>query len=110
MGAALDVRSAEYALPTSEPTGDSDVHAIVEGLRKTLGVNRRRAGKVEELFHQWDLDNSGALSRNEFTQFVKRFRTITTDQEVDVAFRSADANNDGYIELHEFTTWLTSSQ
>lgn len=76
------------------------------GLRRTLGINRRRAAMVGTVFHEWDQDGSGGVSKEEFAHAMQRLCPTLTSQERAEVFAIADANGDGFIEYAEFVQWL----
>eukprot|EP00913_Durusdinium_trenchii_P035524 g33244.t1 len=54
--------------------------------------------RLQELFEKYDTSGDGVLSEEEMM-----------DEKAASIFKSADANQDGSIQVHEFISWLTST-
>eukprot|EP00927_Polykrikos_kofoidii_P047951 TRINITY_DN42216_c0_g1_i1.p1 TRINITY_DN42216_c0_g1~~TRINITY_DN42216_c0_g1_i1.p1 ORF type:complete len:554 (+),score=114.46 TRINITY_DN42216_c0_g1_i1:236-1897(+) len=65
---------------------------------------------VYEMFEQLDVNRDGTLSAKEFRAALKRLPGLKdlNDDEIDAVMRAVDVNDDGFIDLHEFTVWLYS--
>jgi len=61
---------------------------------------------IKKAFTQWDVDNSGTISKEELEQVMKLICPMT-DEEIDLLMKEADVNGNGIIEYEEFVDWLT---
>lgn len=61
---------------------------------------------LEELFRATDADNSGAMTRSEFTTFLNVFNLGVTPNQMIRLFKSIDDNNSGEICFEEFAEFL----
>lgn len=62
---------------------------------------------ILEAFKKFDEDGSGAISRDELAQMLKRIdEDIWDDEKIDNLLNEADANNDGKLSYEEFVKWL----
>ncbi|NEQ68928.1 MAG: arginase [Symploca sp. SIO2D2] len=57
---------------------------------------------LRQIFQLIDVDNSGRLSFEEFTQIVRCFYTDASDAEIDALVKKADLDGDGQIDFEEF--------
>jgi len=86
--------------------GLQDLGDFTAGLRRTLGINKRRLSRIGEVFEQWDRDGSGAVSREEFLVALQQLRSYVTAEEASALFTMADKDGDGYLVREEFERWL----
>ena len=61
--------------------------------------------RLQELFEKYDTSGDGVLSQEEMGEVLSAL-CISQDK-IDAIFKTADANEDGTIEVHEFISWLT---
>jgi len=67
-----------------------------------------RVGQITALFRAFDYDSSGAISTDEFICIGKAVAgdAAWTEEKNDAAIKSLDINNDGQIDVHEFTEFF----
>jgi len=83
---------------------DEDSHvSATEQLRDALA---KHAVRVVDLFHEWDDDESGTVSRAEFRQGMEEMKFHAPQSELDALFDEWDANGSGHIELVEMQKLL----
>lgn len=66
---------------------------------------------LEEMFHEIDRDNSGAISFDEFRKFMSESgmqETAMSDKEIEDMIGNADKNKDKKIKFNEFVKIMTS--
>ncbi len=66
---------------------------------------------LEEMFHEIDRDNSGAISFDEFRKFMSESgmqETAMSDKEIEDMIGGADKNKDKKIKFNEFVKIMTS--
>lgn len=87
-------------VPRPKPTGRPDVGGDRLQARDSWNTNEI---KIQEIFHQYDKDNSNALEVEEFRCLLRDFNEgrDPKDEEFDFILRLADKNHDGKIELNE---------
>ena len=61
--------------------------------------------RLQELFETYDTSGDGVLSQEEMGEVLSAL-CISQDK-IDAIFKTADANEDGTIQVHEFISWLT---
>lgn len=67
----------------------------------------RIAGSMEKLFHAWDADGDGKISRAEMSRIIRFVLNETCSEGfLDKLMLAADTNESGSIERDEFMTWL----
>ena len=77
--------------------------SVAEQLREALSKNALR---VIDLFHQWDENHDGAVSKKEFRRAMPMIGFDVPRAEVDALFDSWDRDGSGTIELGELTKFL----
>jgi Ca2+-binding EF-hand superfamily protein len=60
---------------------------------------------VKPSFAKFDKDGSGAIDREELTQLMKELGQEMTEEMVTTALKDLDINEDGVIDLDEFSRW-----
>lgn len=91
-------------------------HKACASTSSTLKGNKLAAGLkegtecVSELFDKYDTDKDGILSLDEFR---KAFGELTggtfNAREIEQLVNAVDVNEDGDVDIHEFTAWLYNS-
>lgn len=76
---------------------ESIIALICKKLYRAMG-----AGDMEQAFKVFDTDSSGFIEYEEFFNTLKQMDTGLSDQQVFALMRTADTNNDGRIDFHEF--------
>ena len=61
----------------------------------------RNAGKMMDLFREWDEDGDGQITRKEFRSAMVRMGLEVPQYEVDLLFDSWDPGGDGTIDFKE---------
>ena len=64
--------------------------------------------RLQELFEKYDTSGDGVLSQEEMGEVLSAL-SISQDK-IDAILKTADANEDGQIQVHEFISWLTDQQ
>jgi sodium/potassium/calcium exchanger 2 len=78
-----------------------------------VGAVYRIGGDVVETFRQFDADNDGKIDKAEAKKMLDMLlgeRITVDDDAIDDLMAHVDTNNDGHIDLHEFTHWYTVSE
>lgn len=70
--------------------------------------NELKTTKVEPLFKKYDKDNSGAIDKGELASLCKDLGVPLDDAQLNAAIADLDVNNDGVIDLSEFSKWWFS--
>eukprot|EP00927_Polykrikos_kofoidii_P040096 TRINITY_DN34333_c0_g1_i1.p1 TRINITY_DN34333_c0_g1~~TRINITY_DN34333_c0_g1_i1.p1 ORF type:complete len:555 (-),score=82.10 TRINITY_DN34333_c0_g1_i1:23-1687(-) len=134
--ALQDAPSRQVSLGTSDIVGDSvqlfgveigsraaQDDCLASGLRRVLGINRRKLEKVYEIFEQWvaadpaaaatvdEVERQGrpkreTISRDAMAVALRWHRPHMSDKDIDQVFAAADANKDGQIDRSEFVEWF----
>jgi len=60
---------------------------------------------VKPAFQKFDKDGSGAIDKNELGQLSKDLGHELTEDQLNVALKDLDLNNDGVVDLDEFKRW-----
>ena len=84
---------------------DSDV-PVSEQLRQALAKN---AGRVIDLFREWDSDQSGEVDRKEFHVAMDRMGLEIPKKDIDELFNTWDPDGGGSIDLKELQKALRSN-
>lgn len=77
-------------------------------LVEKIGNCESQRTRLEELFREFDVDQSGKLSSEEFTRALAQLRIqppLTQDQ-TRFLLTQFDTNNDGEVSFSEFTSWI----
>ncbi|CAK9090717.1 unnamed protein product [Durusdinium trenchii] len=62
---------------------------------------------VLEVFHKFDSDGSGAISRDELGEVLKSLQEEPwEDDQIDALLTAADASGDGELQVEEFVKWV----
>lgn len=66
--------------------------------------------EIKKIFHSYDFDRSGVLSKNELNRFCKSMNTYFTNRELDEAIYIIDENNDGKVNFQEFIQFVLEDE
>ncbi|CAF1548925.1 unnamed protein product [Rotaria magnacalcarata] len=91
--------------------GQLDFNEYIYALSALTGANRLRT--IETLYHFFDINNQGYITRHEFNsrkklaaQFLGQYKTGINDHiSYEQAFNTMDTNKDGQISKEEFIQW-----
>ncbi|KAL1500527.1 hypothetical protein AB1Y20_013183 [Prymnesium parvum] len=90
--------------PLQEEDTDQSPEAVLQrGLREALQVN---AVRVLDLFKEWDEDQNGVVSKDEFMRALPLLGLKAKNKDAEMLFRSFDPDNTGTIELRELQSAL----
>jgi len=64
--------------------------------------------RIKLQFENFDSDHDGYINAVEFTSMCSSLGLKLTNEERDYAMHMLDKNNDGVIDIYEFTAWFTS--
>lgn len=95
-----DQRRKRYsALPAAiQLMPASDGVSVQQQLRNTL---RENAVRVIDLFRDWDVDQSGTISKIEFRRSIAALGYSAAPQEIESLFNELDLDGSGLIDYHE---------
>lgn len=62
--------------------------------------------EIKKIFHSYDTDESGILSKGELNRFFKSMQTYFTNHELEEAIYLIDENNDGKVSFPEFVQYM----
>ena len=68
------------------------------------------SGDVHAVFRRLDSSGDGFIDRDELKELIEMLGTTVTEDEVDKALHELDENNDGKVDLKEFTKWYIKSE
>ncbi|VDM16562.1 unnamed protein product [Hydatigera taeniaeformis] len=77
--------------------------------RRYLNWMNSKKARLIDMFHRYDLDRDGRLSRDEFVNAILKSKFPTSRLEMEVVANIVDANGDGYIDMKKFNTALRSA-
>lgn len=66
--------------------------------------------KMKAIFHSYDKDGSGQLSKNELNRFFKSMNTYFTCMELREAMYIIDATHDGVVSFEEFIQFMLEDE
>ena len=69
-------------------------------------ITNQTINEIKKIFHSYDKDESGILSRNELNRFFRSMKTYFTNQELNEAMYIIDENNDGQVSFQEFIQYV----
>ena len=72
-------------------------------LKDALARDRQR---ILDLFRQWDTDRSGAVSKQEFTNGIRRAGFDAKQKDLDLIFDDLDQDRSGELEYSELQSQL----
>ena len=79
---------------------------VAEALKNTLA---RNAGRVIDLFLDWDSDGNGMLDKGEFRDALRRMELHVEDKEADEIFDGWDTKGEGELSLPQLQSILKRS-
>jgi len=79
---------------------------VAEALKNTLS---RNAGRVIDLFRDWDSDGNGMLDKGEFRSALKRMELYVENSAADAIFDTWDAKGEGELSLQQLQSILKRS-
>eukprot|EP00747_Dinoflagellata_sp_TGD_P130643 gnl/TRDRNA2_/TRDRNA2_174853_c1_seq1.p1 gnl/TRDRNA2_/TRDRNA2_174853_c1~~gnl/TRDRNA2_/TRDRNA2_174853_c1_seq1.p1 ORF type:complete len:291 (-),score=78.48 gnl/TRDRNA2_/TRDRNA2_174853_c1_seq1:390-1190(-) len=62
--------------------------------------------KMLAMFKKYDANGDGQLSRKELSTILKALDKNIKDAELEIAFKKADKNSDGMVDVPEFLAWI----
>jgi sodium/potassium/calcium exchanger 2 len=68
------------------------------------------SGDVHAVFRRLDSSGDGFIDRDELKELMEMLGTVVTEDEIDSALYELDENNDGKVDLKEFTKWYIKSE
>ena len=66
--------------------------------------------QIKKIFHSYDKDGSGVLSKNELNRFCKSMNTYFTSRELEEAMYIIDGDNDGQVNFQEFIRFMLEDE
>ena len=84
---------------SSSSAGGGGGDAARQQLREAFA--RTAYARVIDVFHSWDTDEDGAVSRGEFAKAVACLGLNSNAAEIDALFSQLDTDGDGYIQYSE---------
>lgn len=97
-GISLEDRTNLLNLLNTDEQVTRDAFIEWMGNRQDLDIR----ADLRQVFQLIDVDGSGKLSIDEFTQIIRCFNTSVTDSEIAALLRQADLDGDGEIDFEEF--------
>ena len=71
-----------------------------------MGFNEEQIAELKKLFKELDKDNSGAISKTEFSDALKDAGLEVSEEEVMKRIAEADKDNSGEIDFNEFVAQI----
>lgn len=100
IAAQLNLTLEEYeALDAAFGDGSSDANDIDDEIYEGDGS---MTGRYYQLFQEYDVDNSGAISPDELRKLLQASGEEMDDAELASVIQQADTDKDGEIDFHEF--------
>ena len=69
--------------------------------RRSAQALVKNAGRVMDLFREWDIDGDGEISRKEFRSSMKRLGLEVPAKDIDALFDSWDPDGGGTLDFKE---------
>jgi Ca2+-binding EF-hand superfamily protein len=66
--------------------------------------------QIRKIFHSYDKNQNGVLSKGELNRFCKSMNTYFTNSELDEAIYIIDENNDGKVNFQEFIQFVLEDE
>ena len=73
-------------------------------------ITNQSISEIKKIFHSYDKDESGILSRNELNRFFRSMETYFTNQELDEVMYIIDGNSDGQVSFPEFIQYMLEDE
>ena len=105
--AILDPSGESTAALFGEDDSVSPMQRIENTLARALKAN---AVRVMDLFRDWDVDNSGSISKAEFRKAMQNLGVEGTRKDHDELFDKWDADNSGELDYNEINKAIRKAQ
>ena len=89
--------------------GDIDFEELVQMANSRISISGQKA-ELEATFKIFDKDGDGLITFPDLKQALTELGEEVTDDDVREMIREADKNQDGAIDLEEFTIMMTQDQ
>ena len=73
-------------------------------------VTSEQINQMRAIFHSYDKDGSGELSKNELDRFFKSMNTYFSHRELFEAVHIIDTSNDGKVNFSEFIQFMLEDE
>eukprot|EP01047_Picozoa_sp_COSAG01_P061518 COSAG01_NODE_7699_length_3093_cov_2.049432_2_plen_641_part_01 len=93
--------------PAREPADGTGEAQAPEVFDEIAEMQRRSKQRARELFHEADLDGSGALELDEIVALAGRFGHKLNRRQAKAAMKKMDADGSGEVDFEEFYAWWT---
>lgn len=84
-------------------------NVTVDDVLRTAVQNRRKAGRLHNIFDSMDKDGDGVLNQKEFVDGICTIHTEITRKEAFIMFRQLDVDATGTLSYHEFTNFVENT-
>eukprot|EP00931_Biecheleriopsis_adriatica_P074346 TRINITY_DN48425_c0_g1_i1.p1 TRINITY_DN48425_c0_g1~~TRINITY_DN48425_c0_g1_i1.p1 ORF type:complete len:438 (+),score=131.53 TRINITY_DN48425_c0_g1_i1:140-1453(+) len=78
-----------------------------DGNIKVADIDDGSLGSLINTFLAWDKDGDGCIDQEELGKVLKALNPKFTEVSVSKMMHEMDANDDGFVDVHEFVDWLT---
>lgn len=93
-------RSSNHSTPASFISYSSSTSQ--DPLKRLQGLIKASPCNIEEVFKNFDIDDSGKLSASEFRKALRKLSLGLSARDIDMVMSRIDTNNDGQIDVLEF--------
>lgn len=66
--------------------------------------------QIRKIFHSYDKNQNGVLSKGELNRFCKSMNTYFTRSELSIAMEIIDKDNDGQVNFQEFIQFVLEDE
>lgn len=66
--------------------------------------------QIRKIFHSYDKNQNGVLSKGELNRFCKSMNTYFTRSELSIAMEIIDKDNDGQVNFQEFIRFVLEDE
>lgn len=87
--------------------GGGEVRSLIK--KGHLEQVDEEADRVRDIFHLWDSDGNGFITKDELERVLVVLNPSFTKKEFTKMMKAADKNGDGEIDYQEFVDWLSES-
>ena len=84
------------------------VWVIGIGASRLAATGSRRATKVKWIFSEWDSNDDGLVTKEEFKASLKALCDQMSPEDVEIVVQAVDKNKDGNVDVEEFLEWVFS--